>query len=258
MPLSAPLGEHPFKREIISMVRAYDASRPRSMQKHLGPSEIGAPCARQLAYKLAGRLPVNDVADPWFPIVGTAVHAWLATALDWYQYNVLGFTPDDPRFLIENRVHADSEGGYSTSGSTDVYDLQYERVVDWKIVGVTTMRKVEKGQTPLEQVGEQYYVQGMTYGKGWMQRGLRPREVMIAFLPRSNYLSRMKLVTMPFDPAAADRAQERVGAIEAMVAAGIPPESFPAAGCTIWCPFIRPKVPLGTTSCPGHGEVLDE
>lgn len=258
MPLSSPIGDHPFKREIIQMVRAYDASRPRSLQKHLGPSEIGAECSRQLAYKLAGAAPVNDVADPWFPIIGTAVHAWLATALDWYQYNVLGFTPDNPRFLIENRVHADSEGGYSTSGSTDVYDTRDDRVIDWKIVGVTTMRKVEKGTTPEEQVGSQYHVQGMTYGKGWQQRGFNPKTVMIAFLPRSNFLSKMKLVEMEFDPSVADRAQDRVGTIEAMVAAGIPPESFPAAGCTIWCPFIRPKVELGRTSCPGHGEVKDE
>lgn len=258
MVLKAPIGDHPFKREIIQMVRAFDASRPRSMQKHLGPSEIGAPCSRQLAYKLAGAAPVNDVADPWFPIIGTSVHAWLATALDWYQYNVLGHTPDDPRFLIENRVHADSEGGYSTSGSTDVYDRKFDRVLDWKIVGVTTMRKVEKGETPEEKVGSQYHVQGMTYGKGWEQRGFKPREVMIAFLPRSNFLSKMKLITMQYDRSVADRAQERVGVIESMVKAGIPPESFPAAGCTIWCPFIRPKVELGATSCPGHGEVKDE
>lgn len=258
MPLTAPAGPHPFSREIIQMVRTFDASRPRSLQKHLGPSEIGAPCSRQLAYKLAGVLPVNDVADPWFPIIGTAVHAWLATALDWYQYNVLGFTPDDPRFLIENRVHADSEGGYTTSGSTDVYDTEYDRVVDWKIVGTTTMRKVLKGETPAEKIGEQYRVQGMTYGKGWEQRGFRPKEVMIAFLPRSNFLSKMQLVTLPYDRSVADAAQLRVGAIDGMVKAGIPPEAFPAAGCTIWCPFIRPKVELGKTSCPGHGEVQDD
>lgn len=257
MPLSAPIGPHPFQVEIIKMVRAYDASRPRSMQKHLGPSEIGSPCPRQLAMKLAGVTPVNQTADPWFPIIGTAVHAWLATALDWYQYNMLGCTPDNPRFLIENRVHADSEGGYSTSGSTDVYDTLHDRVVDWKIVGTTTMRKVTKGATPEEQIGEQYHIQAMTYGKGWVARGFKVKEIMIAFLPRSNFLNKMKLVTMPFDQSVADAAQLRLAAIDQMRQV-IPPHEFPAGGCTVWCPFYRPGFPLGATSCPGHGMVKDE
>lgn len=254
MPLTAPKGDHPFKREIIDMVRKYDASRPRSLQVHLGPSEIGADCSRQLAYKLAGTAPVNDVADPWFPIIGTAVHAWLATAVGWYNDVVLGRS-QNPRFLIENRVKvaAEKSSAYNTSGSTDVYDVDNERVVDWKIVGVTTMRKVVKSGSSL-----QYKIQGMTYGKGWVQAGYPVKEILIAYLPRSNFLSKMILDPMPFQPELADQAMERVGTIEAMVKAGIPPESFPAAGCTIWCPFIRPKVELGGTSCPGHGDVKDE
>jgi len=252
MPLKAPVGDHPFKLEIIQFVRAYDASRPRSMQRHLGPSEIGSPCTRQLAYKLAGVEPVNETADPWFPIIGTAVHAWLAAALDWYQYNYLGCTPDDPRFLIENRVQVDSEGGYSTSGSTDVFDLKYRRVIDWKIVGTTTMRKVTK-----EGPGQQYRVQGQTYGKGWAQRGLEPREVMICFLPRSNFLSRMQIHVEPYDPAVSEAAQQRLAAIDQLRQL-MPIEQMPAGDCTIWCPFYRPGVPLGDKSCPGHGEVKDE
>lgn len=257
MPLSKPPGDHPFQREIIKFVRAYDASRPRSMQKHLGPSEIGSPCTRQLAMKLAGVEPVNETADPWFPIIGTAVHAWLATALDWYQYTVLGCTPDNPRFIIEQRVHADSEGGYSTSGSTDVYDTLHNRVVDWKIVGTTTMRKVMKGETPAEKAGPQYTVQGMTYGKGWEQRGFKPQSVLICFLPRSNFLHKMQLVEIPYDRSIADAAQMRVAAIDRLRQL-IPLEQIPAGDCTIWCPFYRPSYPLGPTSCPGHGDAKDD
>lgn len=257
MPLSTPMGDHPFKREIIKFVRDYDASRPRSLQKHLGPSEIGAPCMRQIAYKLAETEPVNETADPWFPIIGTAVHSWLAVALDWYQYNRLGCTPDNPRFIIEQRVHAQSEGGYSTSGSTDVYDTLHDLVIDWKIVGVTTMRKVMKGDTPEEKVGPQYHVQAMTYGKGWLQRGFNPQGALICFLPRSNFLHKMQIVSMPFDPSVADAAQDRVAAIDRLRKV-MPIEQIPAAGCSIWCDFYRPGVPLGPTSCPGHGDQQDD
>lgn len=256
MPLKSPEGmPHPFSIEVIRMIRAYDASRPRSMQTWLGPSEIGSPCMRQIAYKLAGLPEVNQVADPWFAIVGTSVHAWLEPMITWYNDEVLG-RKDNPRFIAERRVHiTPEEGGYKTSGKTDVYDVDNQRVVDWKIVGTTTMRKVDPDD-PMS-VGQQYYVQGQTYGEGWVQAGYPVKEVLIAFLPRSNFLKNMKLVTMPFVPGVAAQFQARVAAIERLIQI-MPPERVPAGGCTVWCPYYRPKVELGPTSCPGHGEIADE
>jgi hypothetical protein len=258
MPLTAPiLSRHPFALEIQRMVNEYDASRPRSLQKHLGPSEIGSPCDRQLAMKLAGLPEINQVADPWFPIVGSAVHEWMAKMTLWYNDVYLG-RAHNPRFIVENRVKVEARNaGYDTAGSTDVYDVDHQRVVDWKIVGVTTMRKVDKGSTPQEQAGPQYTVQAMTYGKGWRQAGYPVKTVMIAFLPRSNFLKNMKLVEMPYDESIADSAQSRVAAIDNL-RQFIKPHEFPPGGCTVWCPFYRPGFPLGETSCPGHGEVKDE
>ncbi len=249
-----PAGYHPFKREIIRMIREYDASRPRSQQVHLGPSEIGAGCDRQIAYKLAGRPEVNQIADPWFPIIGSSVHEMLARAVGWYNDVVLK-RAGDPRFIVENRVKvaAESRGAYSTSGSTDVYDADWERVIDWKIVGTTTMRKVKAEGSSM-----QYRVQGNTYGQGWVQAGYEVKEILICYLPRSNFLDKMFIDTLPFQPELAQRAMERVGNIELLVKGGIPPETFPVDDCTIWCPFYVPNVPLGTNSCPGHGEVKDD
>lgn len=256
MPLSSPAGQpHPFSYEVIRMVRAYDANRPRSLQKYLGPSEIGTPCPRQLAMKLAGIPEVNQTADPWFPIVGSAVHEWLARMAEWYN-DVYLQRAHNPRFIVENRVQVKAKAdGYDTSGSTDLYDVDNQRVVDWKIVGATTMRKVDPDDP--DSVGQQYKVQGMTYGKGWRQSGYPVRSVLIAFLPRSNFLNKMKLVEMPYDESVADAAQARVAAIDAL-RGRLSPHLFPAGGCTIWCPYYVPKVGLGPTSCPGHGEVADE
>lgn len=239
------------------MVREYDANRPRSLQKHLGPSEIGSPCPRQIAMKLAGTPEVNQVADPWFPIVGSAVHEWMAAMATWYNDVYLG-RAHNPRFIVENRVQVPTDGaGYDTAGSTDLYDVDFQRVVDWKIVGTTTMRKVDRGDTPQEKAGPQYTVQAMTYGKGWELAGYPVRSVLIAFLPRSNFLNKMKLVEMPYDRSIADRAQARVQTIDRL-RLQLAPHEFPAGDCTIWCPFYVPKVPLGPSSCPGHGDVKDE
>ena len=252
MPLQAPLGDHPFKREIIQIVRGYDASRPRSLQKHLGPSEIGAGCMRQIGYKLAGREPVNETADPWFPVIGTAVHAWLGDAVVWYNSHI--GRDKNPRFLVENRVKVMSrQSGYDTSGHTDVYDVDFKRVIDWKIVGTTTLRdQAKNGDKP------QYVVQANTYGEGWIQAGYEVKEILICYLPRSNFLTKMPISSLPFTPELAHAALARVGAIERLVQAGVAPESMPASDCTIWCPYLRPKVELGGTSCPGHGEVKDD
>lgn len=235
------------------MVRGYDASRPRSLQKHLGPSEIGSGCDRQIAYKLANRPEVNETADPWFPVIGTAVHAWLADAIWWYNTEI--GRADNPRFLVENRVKVQSRAsGYNTSGHTDVYDMDFKRVIDWKIVGTTTMRKVTKEHGD----PQQYVVQANTYGEGWVQAGYEVRELLICYLPRSNFLNKMHISSLPFTPELAHKALARVGAIEQLVNLGAKPETFPAADCTIWCPFYRPKVELGEHSCPGHGSVLDD
>ncbi len=253
MPLAAPKGQpHPFKREIIQIVRGYDASRPRSLQKHLGPSEIGSGCDRQLAYKLAHRPEVNETADPWFPVIGTAVHAWLGDAVMWYNSH-LG-RDKNPRFLVENKVKIQSrQSGYNTSGHTDVYDVDNRRVIDWKIVGTTTMRKVTKDGSP-----QQYRVQGCTYGEGWVQAGFEVSEILICYLPRSNFLDKLMIDVVPFQPELAHDALARVGRIEKLLGLGMQPEQFNADDCTIWCPFYRPHVQLGATSCPGHGSVKDD
>jgi len=258
MTLTAPTQKlHPFGLEIMQMVRAYDANRPRSLQQFLGPSEIGAPCDRQIAMKLAGIPEVNETADPWFPIIGSAVHAWLADAVVWYNDVYLG-RPTNPRFLVENRVKVTAkEGGYDTSGHTDVYDADFKRVIDWKIVGTTTMRKVKNGATPEEKAGPQYTVQGNTYGRGWVEAGYEVKELLICFLPRSNFLKNMQIVQLPFRPELSEQALARVAAID-QLRHFIQPHEFPASGCSIWCPFYRPSYPLGATSCPGHGEAKDD
>ena len=256
MPLSSPAGQpHPFSTEIIRMVRAYDANRPRSLQTFLGPSEIGSPCPRQIAMKLAHTPEVNQSADPWFPIIGSAVHSWLADAAVWYNDIYLG-RATNPRFLVENRVKLTArKTGYDTSGHTDLFDTDNARVVDWKIVGTTTMRKIDPDDP--DSIGPQYKTQGMTYGKGWREAGFEVRSVLIAFLPRSNFLNKMKLVEMPFDESVADAALDRVAAIDKLRQV-IPPHEFPAGDCTIWCPFYVPHVELGATSCPGHGSVKED
>ncbi|NUP75335.1 MAG: hypothetical protein HOQ07_11915, partial [Sinomonas sp.] len=63
-------------RDLRGLIEHGILNQPRSLQRTIGPSEIGNPCDHCLAAKLAGWDETeNDV--PWLPFVGTAVHAAL-------------------------------------------------------------------------------------------------------------------------------------------------------------------------------------
>ncbi|MGH3099293.1 MAG: hypothetical protein ACRDMV_25210 [Streptosporangiales bacterium] len=63
---------------------AYDvANKPRSLQKTLGPSEVGEECQRKLAYKLLDWDPKpNTRIDPLPSFIGTAAHEAIAAVLE--------------------------------------------------------------------------------------------------------------------------------------------------------------------------------
>src|ERR1700722_13563414 len=63
-----------YGREMKQLLRDYAARFPRSLQKHLGPSELGEKCDRQVVMKMAGLTSVNTVSDPWASFMGTSGH----------------------------------------------------------------------------------------------------------------------------------------------------------------------------------------
>src|SRR5688500_1296430 len=77
-------GNSPWAQRYAKTLRdvfEYHAARaPRTLQQHLGPSELGVMCDRQVAGKLAALPVTNHVSDPWPSIRGTALHAWAADA----------------------------------------------------------------------------------------------------------------------------------------------------------------------------------
>lgn len=164
-----------------------DAARnsPRSQQREVGPSELGTPCARRLAYRLADA-PTHNERDPWRPTVGTATHAWIAEALAEYNlktHEQYGFS----RYLIECRVMVGMVNGNPITGSADCYDRVTAEVTDWKIVGTTTLKNARRaGRQAIFKPG--YRVQAHLYGLGFLLRGLPVVAVNIAYLPSGGEL----------------------------------------------------------------------
>lgn len=180
-----------------------DAARysPRSRQASLGPSELGHPCARRLAYKVSGASVRWRDADPWASIIGTATHTWLAAA-----FAAANLPMEQPRWLVEQRVFPSLDLG----GNCDLYDLLTDAVIDHKIVGVTTLASAKRnGPTA------QYRVQGHTYGLGWERIGRSPREIVIAYWPRNGQMSGLYLHREAYDRMIALNALDRLSSISA-------------------------------------------
>lgn len=241
-----PPPPHPFKQPLMEAIYWADANTARSIQRHIGPSEIGTDCPREVAFKLAGTPEAGQGVDPWFAVMGTAVHEWLSFALDEYQKIVLGREGENRRWLVEQRVRIEHDE-FGLSGNTDVFDRDRLEVIDYKLFGNDALKNLrENGPTTT------YRVQAHTYGKGWRQRGYDVKSVAIVGLPRSSFLRNMHIWSEPFDESIADAALSRVALIERGVKGGIQPERFPTSGghCQ-FCHHFRKGLPADSTGCPG-------
>ncbi|HEX5119814.1 MAG TPA: hypothetical protein VFW65_31905 [Pseudonocardiaceae bacterium] len=243
-PLTPPRGVADEIRSIVT-----DAARhaPRSLQTALGPSEIGEPCARKLAYRLMRHTETNAGSDPWPSIVGTAVHAWLADAF-LAANDKLGRI----RFLVEQRVTIRP----GLVGTCDLYDFDREMVIDHKVPGTTSMATAKRnGPSP------GYIAQIHLYAYAFAQLGLPVRDVALALYPRGGLLSGLWMWTAPYDQSIARQALARHDAIlEAAVALDVEQRpghyrEFPKVvghACT-YCAFWKPGRDSGD-GCPGHLE----
>lgn len=240
------------RAELLHFITEAISNDPRSLQKRIGPSEIGIPCARRIGYKLAGVQPVNDRGVPWKPFIGTAVHAALATIFT-NASATLGELPASmgggPRFLVEQKVVVGQILADDIDGSCDLFDRATATVIDWKIVGGEQLTKYRKNGP-----GEQYRIQGHTYGRGWQLRGEDVQHVAVFFLPRDRELDKAFWWHEPYDETVAPKALDRVEGIAKLTAA-LGPAALPMlptadAWCR-YCPNFRPGSQDLAVACPG-------
>lgn len=236
-----------LRRHVVEVIRNAERNHPRSLQKAIGPSEVGHPCARRIAYKLYGFDEIND-GDRWRTTVGTAVHAWLAET-----FEAADRAAGGGRYLVEHRV---DPGG--PEGTSDLFirvlDLLSGTVTDWKIVGPTSLARY-RTHGP----SEVYRVQFHLYGKGMRRAGQDVRWVSMVALPSAGSLDDAVVWSEPFDESIADRALARLNDIT-LIAASLDVESDPGLLAAIpatpnrlcaWCPFYRYGSKDLARGCPG-------
>ena len=241
--------------ELRDVLIGYDASRPRTMQVRLGPSELGTPCQQQIARKLAAapRRPVD--APMWAPFQGTAVHAEMEHVVAHWN-TALG----RQRWLAEDSLTIDEE----IRGHGDAYDLDTHMVVDWKHTGTTALKKLGQakraGRPPAAQVSQEYRVQAHLYGLGHERKGRPVRWVRLVLLARSWQFDDSDEWTEQYDPEIAFKAMDRYYATKELLAAldvAANPEMVtavpvtPSSDACKWCPFHRPGKPTDWAGCAG-------
>lgn len=195
--------------EIRGIIEDHISNQPRSLQKEIGPSELGTDCLHCLAARLAGWDKRQSVA--WLPFIGTCVHERFEQLFDENREMTTIHVPDEgsgvgdhdettSRFEAEKTVHVGEihglHGLQKIRGSIDLYDAENHTTIDWKITGTTTIRNV-KANGP----SQQYRIQASLYGIGLENDHLECKRNAIYFLPRNNVsLADALPVEFAFDP----------------------------------------------------------
>jgi hypothetical protein len=242
--------------EMRHALNRFEASRPRTVQTTLGPSELGTPCDRQIALKLAG-VQRHERDLPWAPMCGTAVHGLMEEVLR-AENERLG----RERWIIEQKVMLDDE----LSGHGDAFDTDWGMVVDWKYTGTTARRKASRRNVPNDQlVSAEYRTQAHLYGLGHRNAGRPVRFVRLVLLARSHDYAESVEWTEEYREDIAVNAMTRFYNIRDRVtelhgwAAAFPERladipATPGEACK-WCPFRRHTPPGGApvdkTGCEG-------
>lgn len=162
-----------IKSELERVILSGIAGHERSQQRLIGPSSLGTPCKRELAFKLMSPEPGESPTTQWRQTVGTAVHEKLERI----------FNASESGALTETRVNVGEvylpgKGMVEISGTADLF--YKETVVDFKVPGITSLRNKRKNGP-----GQQYRLQSHLYGRGFIRAGYDVKRVAILALPNS-------------------------------------------------------------------------
>lgn len=183
------------------------ANAPRTLQKRIGPSELGVACDRCLVHMLAGT-PKAEQGVPWLPWIGTAVHAAVEDAIVRSMLaDLKAGVRDMDEWIVEGDVVVGDIDGQPISGHADLFHVPSGTVIDHKCTGSTTLKKVGRNG---EGTSLTYRRQAHLYGRGFALLGHTVRAVAINYLPRNAMsLASARVFAEPYDEAIALEALER-------------------------------------------------
>lgn len=174
-----------YSQELREVVVRYADRLPRNVQRHLGPSELGHLCDRQLIGKMAGvelgHANSNHMHDPWASIVGTAIHAFLEEAFTWESQRLIQEVKEtEVRWLTERRVTPDPASRSPHPGTADLYDTKNATLNDHKCQSEHVRDKLRRQGPP-----HHYFMQMLLYAVGYMHEGYDVDRICLISWPRT-------------------------------------------------------------------------
>lgn len=204
--------------DAIAGMRAFDATRPRSLQAQVGWSEVGG-CRAAVGYRLDGAF-ATDAPDSWAAQRGTAIHEYAGPVL--------------AKMFPGCRLEVDTEYR-GIPGHADLVGPDY--VVDLKTTSLANSKLWAADHSLLHQKR----VQAHGYVAGLVETGELPPDctVRLLVIPVDGTFADWWAYEERFDRALADEGADRLEEVQAALAFGDPlSKDKPYAWCQNWCQFF--------------------
>ena len=222
------------KELLIEVLRAKDATRSRSVQTQVGPSELGG-CRRKVWYRLNAQVETNDNELKLAAIMGTAIHATIEEALALAD-------PSCEKYVVESEVEYNGMKAH-----IDLWIPETGAVVDWKTSKVKNLSYFPSKQ-------QRWQVQ--IYGYLLAQNGHTVNTVNLVAIARDGAEKDVKVHSEPYDEDIALEAMEWLTEIKGMESAPEPEkdESF----CKHYCQYYDASGMMGCVGLKKERIVLSE
>jgi hypothetical protein len=211
-----------LKQLLTSVLHQKDATRSRSRQTQVGPSELGG-CRRKVWYRLNDQPETNDNELKLAAVMGTAIHAAIEEALHHAD-------PTGLKYVVEQEVEADGMKAH-----IDLWVPEIGAVVDWKTSKVRNL-------TYFPSIQQRWQVQVYGYlleksGKG------KPKTVNLVAIARDGDERDIKVHTEDYNPEIAMEAMNWLSAVKESHEAPEPErdESY----CKFYCKYYDASGEMG-------------
>lgn len=222
------------KELLLTVLHNKDASRDRSKQTQVGPSEIGG-CRRKVWYRLNDQPETNDNQSKLAAIMGTAIHAAIEEA-------ICHLDPEGKEYLVETPVaYGDMKA------HIDLFVPSTGAVIDWKTSKIKNL-----GYFPSSQQRWQVQVYGYLLSKN----GYEVKTVNLVAIARDGNEKDVKVFTEAYNEAVALEALAWLDDIKASTVAPNPEkdESF----CKDYCQYYDASGEMGCVGLKKERIVLSE
>jgi CRISPR/Cas system-associated exonuclease Cas4 (RecB family) len=209
------------KELLLHVLHSKDASRDRSKQTQVGPSEIGG-CRRKVWYRLNAQPETNENQSKLAAIMGTAIHAAIEDAIG-------HIDPEGKEYLVETEVaYGDMKA------HVDLFVPSTGAVIDWKTSKVKNLSYFPSTQ-------QRWQVQ--VYGYLLSKNGYDVKTVNLVAIARDGSEKDVKVHTEPYDEAIALQAFEWLNQVKASTA--IPEPEKDQSFCKDYCQYYDATEQMG-------------